>query len=447
MLIKKYIIPMLIIVVLVFTSCNTASSQTASVVETVETHPVEEEPAYKPTDDEFKTFFTKYFSLSEDDILAVNQRPEKITQEYWDAYEVHKQKVLSLIGSYLTDEAKQIIEQQHLHYGFDLPKKLQIHSYVTFDPTVIEKAEILSYRPLGENMIYEVALTTKNKVIDVFEANRRYRWDYNKGYYVHSADNATSNTFNIPIDLQRYSSSSYLLLQETPDDHEDEIRLLQKYWVEVVPDKSLKINSIKEASVLEVDERSTHVANNTKYITRLPYTDGVAPNDDLLVKTVLVRLFSQSQDFYFYFEKAYSQDLDTFKAAWDSIGLTNKVILPRDSYMQAYANINPYKDNIIKIEVKEDNITLEPSLYGTKKQPRYIVRIPVKATLSNNEVQYYEYQYLVGIELGSVEFITYQDMVTKDETWYNSMTVPGEDGEETDENVESEGAETETTAE
>jgi hypothetical protein len=438
-LIKRYIIPILFIVVLTFTGCSnsTSSTQVNSVVEVADaqqTETAQEVEKYRPTDDDFKKFFTKYFSLSEDDILAINQRPDKVTPEYWEAYTQYEQKVVSLIGSYLTDDAKRIIKEQHLHYGFDLPKKIQLHGYVTYDPTVIEKAEILSFRPLGDNMIYEIALTTRNKVIDVFEANRRYRWDYNKGYYVRSADNASSNTFSIPNYLSKYTSSSYLLLQETPEDHEDEIRLIQKYWVEVAPDDSLMIEGVKEASVLEVEEQSTHVANNTKYITRIPYTDGVPPKDDLLVKTVFLKLFSQTQDFYYYYEKALNQDLETFKAVWDkSLALSTKVIIPQVTYKQAYSNINPYKDNIVKLEVKEENIVVKPSLYSTQKQPRYLVYIPVKALLSNNEVMYYEYKYLTGLELGSVEFITYQDVSVKDETWYNSMDKSQQVEEETSE--------------
>lgn len=417
----------MIIVVLTFSGCTSLSSSTQinAVVETddvQQTEMMQESETYKPTEDDFKKFFTKYFSLSEDDILVINQKPDKITPEYWEAYTQYEQKVVSLIGSYLTDDAKKIIREQHLHYGFDLPKKIQIHGYVTFDPTVIEKVEILSYRPLGDNMVYEIALTTKNKVIDVFEANRRYRWDYNKGYYVRSADNASSNTFSIPNYLAKDTSASYLFLQETPEDHEDEIRLLQKYWVEVAPGNSLKIDSIEEASILEVDEQTAHVANNTKYITRIPYTDGVPPKDDLLVKTVFLKLFSQTPDFYYYYNKAINQDLETFKAVWDkSLGLSTKVIIPQVTYKQAYSNINPYKDNVAKIEVKEENIVVQPSLHGTKKQPRYLVYIPVKVLLNNDEVQYYEYQYLTGLELGSIEFISYQDVVVKDETWYNSM--------------------------
>ena len=430
----------MIVVALTFTGCSSmnSSSQVATVVESADAGQTEviaeEDSTYKPTDDDFKKFFTKYFSISEDDILVINQRPTKITPEYWEAYTQYEQKVVNLLGSYLTDDAKKIIKEQHLHYGFDLPKKIQLQGYVTFDPTVIEKAEILSYRQLGDNMVYEVSLTTKNKVVDVFEANKLYRWDYNKGYYVKAADSASSNTFSIPNYLSKNTSSSYLLLQETPDDHEDEFRLLQKYWVEVAPGSSLKIDSVKEASILEVDEQSTHVANNTKYITRIPYTDGVPPKDDLLVKTVFLKLFSQTNDFYYYYDKAINQDLDTFKAVWDqSLGLSTKVIIPQVTYKQAYSNINPYKDNIIQIEVKEENIVVEPSLYGTKKQPRYLVHIPVKALLSNNEVQYYEYTYLTGLELGQIEFITYQDVNVKNETWYNSSDAPVEGDQESSE--------------
>lgn len=368
--------------------------------------------AYQVTDQMFLTFFKRYFSLSLEQILILNQNPMGLVREDKVIYEEKIKELKEILFPYLSEQAMEGLGGQGKGMQLHLPKLLEINNYITIGSKEVEAAKIISARPLGENTIYEVEVTTRERVIDIIEANKRYAWDENKKYYIdkrspnkdeaRGKENAFETAYNIEEELR----NSYLFLQETPEDKEDEIRLVHRYWVEARPQEGLVIESIEEANPFIVQEDYRQRASSNQYITRIPYDKEAMQTEEQVIKEVFLNLFSWTKDFFKNYEKIIQQDYAVVREFFDTLEIKDKIIIPKKYYKNAYhPSISPYKDNIEKIDILEEYMYIEMSVYGTKKQPRFNVSIPVKVLQKNNQIAYYEYKYLVGFEKQKVEFI------------------------------------------
>ncbi len=358
-----------------------------------------------------KMFFTSYFSLPEDEVLLLNQNPVLIDSSYWETYRDYRDKLINQIGDYLTISAKEKIKENYITYDFHLPKKLQLNEYVSFGSAAVEEVHIIDARFLGENMIYQVAVTTLSQVETLSAANKKYKWHTDKHYYVKAEEHETNKyTFSGDQLAVNGSENSYIYAQEDSDNN-DEIKIVQYYWVEVKPGIKLQVESVKEVTPILVSEQTRHLAGNTKHIERVPYWKEASSRQQSTIKKVINSMMLKSNDFYSYYEKAFHTGYDVFKLVWErDLELEKEVFISEDSYKETFnIMLNPYKHTIKKIELDDNKIMIVPSVYSTKKQPRFIVNVPIKTTLHNSQTAYYNYRYYVGMEQNKVEFMQFMN--------------------------------------
>ncbi len=381
------------------------------------------------SEEELLEFFNHYFSLSEEEVLLLNVQPEVGDESYEEDLRVYREKLKNLLGNQLADEAKAKLKLDYRTYDFHLPKKLALNGYVTYGATKVEKVEIVATRLVEEDIVYKVALTTLRQVEDLEEANKTYRWDEKKRYYVNTTqEGRNEKTFNPTEEDIDGLEESFYYLQETPEDTSDSIKLLEYYWVTVEPSETLKVKSVKEGTPINVNENMRQVAMNTKHVERLPYYEEASASESQVLQKVFTTVFSQPREFYTYYNNLILTDEAALRDCWlNKLGLEKVLLIPVANGQNAYSGaINPYKENLEKVELKAEAMTLKPSVYSTKKQPRFQVMLPVKAKDMSGKELYYQYAYYVGMEQGKVEFIYYVNRTTLSPEAYGSMI-----GEET----------------
>ncbi|MDF2613649.1 MAG: hypothetical protein K0S71_1435 [Clostridia bacterium] len=414
---KKIISAFFMLVFIFSAGCSKKETiDLAPVPDTAQIKEVKEEKGDEVTTEQFTAFFKDYFALTEEDILVLNQNFSKVNEAYWSAHEGYKKRLDKLVKTYFAEEIQQKLNSEYLDGVLHLPKKLAISEYVTYDPQIVEVVDIISVRSLGENKVYEVGVTTQNKVQTIKEANEQYTWDEEKGYYTKEAGN---NPF-----IEENKQTTYLSLQDEADKTADEIKLIQRFWVEVQPNKSLKILSVREASPISVNADVRKKAQNVRHVIRVPYYKEVSAKEQEIIKKVFQIIMSKNRSFYSYYEKAFMSSFETFEEIWkDTMRLDKEVFLTADYYQDAFAPyINPYKDSIYQVNANIKKMLITPSTYSTQKQPRFIVTIPVKAILNNNEAAYYHYRYYIGMEQNKIECIQFMNMDAITEETYLEKT-------------------------
>ena len=192
------------------------------------------------------------------------------------------------------------------------------------------------------------------------------------------------------------------------------------YWVQVKSGSKLAIESVKEDADLTLHQDTRQLATQTSHIERIPYYDKASSQEETIVRKVMHKLMEQSRDFYTYFEKAYGTGYDTFERIWyRDLELEKEIDLQPDFYKQAFhTTINPYKHTVRVLESDKNNITLTPSVYSTQRQPRFVVSVPVKALLYDDEIVYYNYKYYICIEENKIESIQFMHIEDLDEAAY-----------------------------
>ncbi|MEG0151984.1 MAG: hypothetical protein RR744_02225 [Cellulosilyticaceae bacterium] len=362
-------------------------------------------------------FFKRYFGLSLEQRLVLNQDPATLDEEEKVIYQENISGLKENLLPYLSEAVQASLSGNYKSEKLHLPKLLEINNYITIGSSEVESAGIVSARPLGEHTIYEVEVITKEKVIDIVEANKRYAWDEDKKYYTDKKNSKkedlqyTNNAFETAYNIEEALKSSYLFLQETPGDKEDEIRLVHRYWVEVRPTEGLVVESVEEANPFIMQEAYRQRASSNKHVTRIAYELETMRSEEQVTREVLFSLFSASKDFSKHYEKILQQEYQVVKDFFDTLDIKDQIILPKEQYKNAYhSNINPYKDNIEKIKTTKAAIKIEPSVSGTRKQHRFNVTIPAQILRKDNQLAYYEYKYLVGFEGGKIEFIHFLEI-------------------------------------
>lgn len=374
------------------------------------------------TDEMLLDLFSKYFSLTEEDMLVLNQHPTKVDENYKESYKVYAKKVQDLLGDTISDSAIIKLASNYATSDFHLPKKLELNGYVTYDVAKVEQVSIDSVQYKESTMVYEVSVTTLNKVETTAEANKKYTWDDQKGYYAQTeTPNLGEPAFASTIMLDANLEKSILYAQS---EENDEIRLKHKYWVEVTPDKTLKVESIKEVTTINLDGNIRQKAKNTSHIERLPYYKLSSDKDQKVVRQAMESLLFQTNDFFKYYDMALDTSYQTFLDMWEKdLSLKGIVNVDAASYKNAFSKyINPYKDNIQKLVAYTEQMTLTSSVFSTKLQPRYSVKIPVTATLVSNQPAYFVYTYQIGIENEQIEFIEFDNLLEISEDEFKALT-------------------------
>ena len=375
------------------------------------------------TETDFYSFFAQYFSLSEEEILSLNRNYPRVDSAYWQNLESYKQSILDKIGNYLSADVKKKLGEQYLCNEIQLPKKLMINDYVTYGSGRLEKVEIISTRLRGEDIVYEVAATTVNPVQNLRAFEENYVWAAETGYY-DLRENVLSQTGSVLTyseNEEMPEADDYIYAVAATDEKKDEIKLIQKYWVTVASGEFLKIKSIQEVQPIMVQENARAKATCNQHVTRVAYKVTANVKERMLIEKIFNQMMGCFKEDFKYYHKALETGYEAVKLFWEEKGLLEEMILEPTSYASAFSDtINPYKDNIIAITVTADTIQIIPSIYSTKMQMRFMVTLPIKALLSNNEIVYYKYKYFVGMDGDKVEFIEFVNMESLTEENYNA---------------------------
>lgn len=415
---------------------NTSSTVEVTAVETPSATPSEnqeEAQVQKFTEKDFEGLFKAYFSFDENTLLTLNQNRPSTDEAYWENLNFYKQEINDKIGHYLSASLKQTMGKQYTIEEIDLPKKISINNYMAYASGQVEKVEINSTRMLGNSAIYEVAVTTVNKVQPMQEFASQYTWDEEKGYYTHGTSLTATSTQT--DDESTKNVFGYMYADGTGAEKLDEVKLIQRFWVQVEADADkIQVEKIEAASTLQTAIDNKNKRLDIQNVTRIPYTEEVSNIQRKLMVDFFSILMNAPESTYTYYEKAYDTNLSSFQGFWKNLGFDTKLSMDEKGYKEAFPlSINPYKDSIAELTLNNEQIQIISSVYSTKLQPRFIVILPVKALLKNNDVVYYNYRYYVGLENGKIELVRFMQMDEIDEVVYETgeeAPVEGEEGAE-----------------
>lgn len=397
--------------------CKSEESEITAKVTTDKTS-VQNQKDSQLTETDFYNFFECYFSLSEQEILSLNKNYPQVNSDYWNNLGNYKQGVLEHIGEYLSDEVKTKLGKQYLNEEIQLPRKLRINEYVTYGSGKLEKVKILSTRLIGEDMVYEVTATTCNPVQSLSAFEKQYEWGVQTGYY-DLRKNALTDDLQTGKEVP--GEDDYIYACAATEKEKDEIKLMQRYWVTVASGKEMRIKSIQEAQPIKIQGDAGAKVTCNQHVTRMAYRVRPSAEQSLLIEKMFAQMMVSSKEDFKHYVKVLGNGYEAVKAFWEEKGLLSEMILEPASYETAFSEtINPYKDDIVDLIYLPQTIQIIPSIYSTKLQMRFIVTLPIKALLSNNEIVYYKYKYFVGMDDDKVEFIEFVNMELLTEENYNA---------------------------
>ena len=385
--------------------------------------PIKEVKEYKNIDNlteaDFINFFNCYFSFTEDELLILNQRRQTTDAAYWNNLKEYYQPLIkSKIGIFLADDIVSKLDTQYLFSEINLPKWVLLNNYIVSGTAKVEGIKIQSTRSLGENMIYEIAVTTINRCYPLDEFIEHYAWGSAEGYFINRVADIEYPVMDIyKTNLEKLNRQRYMY-----SDKIDEMKLKQLFWITVSKDNVLKIRSINNAETWGMDTDHKHQLLDSQYITRVAYKKEATKDEKEFLNKLFITLMEASKGIYDYYEVAYHTSGSVFQKMWEEMGFMNQFDIQEAYYKDAFPlSIIPYKDGISTLIVRKEGIKIQPSIYSTKQQPRYIVIIPAEAILNNNQVVYYNYKYFIGMENMKVEFLQFMSMNEIEEGDYTGV--------------------------
>lgn len=362
-------------------SHNNAGPMEPVTGETVEFPiPIIEEPT-KVTNEEMKIFFSEFLTINQESICLLNQKPKAINDTYWKIYSVYESEVNEIIGDYLAADAKAKLQKQYLHDDFHFPRFIEINDYMITGISNVLEANIITKRVKEETTLYEVEVTGIADVIDLDWANKKYRWNDEKGYYRQA----------IFLEANDY-------LQEEPG--KDQIKVVMNYFVEVPNEDKFTVKSVREKTnlYLGIDEKG-HLKNNG-FISRRPFLDTVIAGEEV-IHAFLNSFMKQDYSFYNYYRKVRETNYDLFRIVLESdLKLNNLIKLDEKDYKTQFEpSIIPLKDNMesLSFDVKED-AQITPHVSSSANRSTYQVVLEANVLLLNGQMFPYEYTYLFVLD-------------------------------------------------
>ncbi len=400
---------------------NEAKAPVEQPTQEVVTDIAKQEEVHKFVEKDFQNFFEDYFSFTDSELMILNQQRATTDEGYWNNLKNEYQKLIGdKLGSYLSDSLKNRLKIQYLHDQINLPKFVLINNYIVSGKGEVDKIEIKSTRNLGDSTVYEVAVITANKCYPVVEFANQYTWGKTEGYFVKKQGEGTTPLNIEGVDLAQFVGENYMY---SSNQSTDEVKIQQNFWVTVVDQKDLKVESIKTASDWGVATADKNQVLDGQYINRVAYQAEASKAEVALMNRLFVTLFQQPKSVYEYLNTAYHTNAETFKKVFEELGFQNKFNVLDESYKEAYPmEMNPYKDEIAVLTVDESGIKVTPSIYSTMYQPRFVITVPVEALHNNNQVVYYSYKYYVGMENDSIEFLQFMSAKESDKYEYTYGT-------------------------
>lgn len=377
-------------------------------------------------DKDLEPFFKALFSFSEEQYNILNQYPSATYEGYFENLKTYRDEMKKTFDKFLTDERLALLKDQNVKLDFDLPKKVQINDYVVDAKGEVNEVKILSTRKLGEQYIYEVAVTTSNHVTPYNKFFEEYGWSDAIGYY---------QKRELGVDLSMYETSKHSeeVGYTLPNDENlvDAIKIKSVYWVYLVPDETFtdfKVDTVKQGGTYEVNNDVKQKLDNANFIERVPYYDAASDAEQVLIKKVVKAMMTQPEESCRYFEKVYNESFELLERYWTDLGIGNEIMISEETYQQAFApSIIPYKDQDSKLTYEESKLQIVPSIYSTQLQPSFVVSIPMSVLEKDNEQKYFNYKYYIETEDGKVEAIKYLKRVEMTQEEYEAEPIVEEE--------------------
>lgn len=396
---------------------QTTTTATDTPPQISETSPAPiEEAVIKLESEDFVPFFKAVFSLSEEQFDQLNKNEAVDTASYFQSLRDYRTLMEKTFSKFFADELLNKLKTQNIKLDIDLPKKSQINDYVTDASGTLQTVEITSARQLGNEMLYEIAVATSNKVTPYNEFAKKYVWSDDVGYYVIGAPSQAKGLWGLE---QHSDDKTYAYAQG--EGVVDAIKLMSHYWISVKPgkgEKDFKITGMRQAGNVEIDQLNKKKLDNTDYIERVPYYTKVSQEQTKTLNQLVKIMMTRPVETYRYYEKVYGTSFELTKQFWGDLSLANQITLDEETYQTAFSlDINPYKNGIIKLNFDNSKMVIKPSIYSSQFQPAFIVSIPIETLNNNNETIYYTYKYYIGMEGNRVETIQFLKLeeLTKEE--------------------------------
>lgn len=418
----KQIIGVALIVLLIFSvGCSSNKEIITEVVKTNEPmkEVEEQESIDKFAEDNFRSFFEGYFSFTENELLVLNQKRKMTDENYWNNLKDYYQPLIkSKIGVFLAEDIVSQLNNRYLIDEINLPKWVLLNNYIVSGTAKVDRIEIKSTRKLDENVIYEIAVTTINTCYPLDEFVEDYTWGSTEGYFINKIAGVEYPELDLyEVNLESLNRQRYMYSDEV-----DEIKLEQLLWVTVKEGSVLKIRSINNVETWGIDTYNKQQLLDSQYITRIAYKEEASKDEKEFLNKLFITLMEATRGDYDYYEIAYDTSATIFQKMWEDMGFINQFDIQEAYYKEAFPiSITPYKDEMSALTVSNEGIELKPSIYSTKRQPRYIVTIPVEALLNNNQIVYYNYKYFIGMENKKVEFIQFMSINEIEEGDYTGV--------------------------
>ena len=345
--------------------------------------------------EDFVPFFKQYFSFNDEEILKLHQISPQIDVAYWENLRKNYQPLIKKkLQAYLAPEVQKTLDRAYLQAQLNMPKWIKINEYAVSGHAVVDQVEIQSTRDLENETIYEIEVETRNACypLEVFYQN--YLWDKQIGYWRKRTEEEKEE---VDKEIQ---ASSYVYSKK-----QDRIKLKQLFWITVKKQEMLQVTKIEYVQGWEDEGVNQNHFLETQHIERIPYQNQIMPKDKARISKVMNAILKMNKDDRIYYEKCYETSLEAFKNVWKDRLLEKEVMLEASYKMAFPKTIVPYRDEINQLEINEEEMEYEPSVYSTQNQPRFIVTIPVKALLNNEQIVYYRYRYFVCLENNQIEAI------------------------------------------
>lgn len=402
------------VVILGMVGCSKKQEEVAAPVETVvsEETPVETASTIEEvtiTEEDLLPFFKAFFSFTEEDLMILNKNEQIDNLDYFNNIKIYRDKMKEKLGKYLSDTTLKNLESANAKLDFDLPKKVQINEYIADAIGELKDIKILSRRALGDDTVYEVEATTINGVTPVGVFNVQYKWDEKEGYYVfEDQGDAKLSAFLEKSRAQSGNNTTYhSYIYADGKKAKDAIQIKSRYQV-LISNKDGKVNKVKRAATIADDFKNRQDVETTSYIDRIPYYEKASDSEQKLLDQLFSVLMTTPRETYLYYDKIYGEDYKLVKSMWNDLGFVDKIDVQEVDYEDAFVNnINPYKDQIVKLNFDKSKMKAVPSIYSSKLQPAFVVTVPVEALLNDNTTKYYQYKYFVGMEEGKIESIKF----------------------------------------
>lgn len=144
----------------------------------------EQEKIYQFEAEDFEPVLIQYFSFTDSELLKLNQMRSEVDEDYWNNLSQNYSLLIKKkLGSYLAPELIRKLEKQYLYDELNMPKWIKLNEYIISGHAVVEGIKIQSIQDLGDEMLYEIAVTTTNACYLESTFYEKYRWNETINYW------------------------------------------------------------------------------------------------------------------------------------------------------------------------------------------------------------------------------------------------------------------------